>query len=49
MLAQSIERRADEHTGNGADENGRPLASGVYLYRLRAGGHILTRKLLLLR
>ncbi len=34
---------------DGRDKNGRPLASGVYLYRLRAGGHTAVRRLLILR
>ena len=34
---------------NGRDDRGRPLASGVYLYRLVTGERIQTRKLTLLR
>ena len=34
---------------NGRDDDGRPLASGVYLYRLNAGGRQILRKLLLVR
>ena len=34
---------------NGLDAEGRPLASGIYLYRLATDFGILTRKLLLLR
>ena len=34
---------------NGRDGAGRPLASGVYLYRLVTDGSVQTRKLTLLR
>ena len=34
---------------DGRDDEGRPLASGVYLYRLVTGESVLTRKLTLLR
>ena len=34
---------------DGRDQRGRPLATGLYLYRLTGGEGALTRKLLLLR
>lgn len=34
---------------NGIDSNQRKVSSGVYLYRLRVGSYILTRKMLLVR
>jgi flagellar hook assembly protein FlgD len=36
-------------TWNGRDANGRPVASGVYFYRLSAGDTRLVRKMVLLR
>ena len=45
------QRDAGEHTvrWDGRDDAGRPLASGVYLYLLRAGSHTDARKLVILR
>jgi hypothetical protein len=36
-------------TFDGRDDDGRPLASGVYLYRLESGGAKLTHKMVLLK
>ena len=54
---QRVRMLADGHYGaglqrvrwDGRDEDGRPAASGVYLYRIRADNRIQTRKLLLLK
>jgi len=34
---------------NGRDSNGKPAASGVYLYRLEAGGSAETKRMMLVR
>ncbi len=42
---------AGEYTAvwNGSDASGRPVASGIYFYRVRAGDEIQTRKMMLLK
>jgi serine protease AprX len=49
-LAEGIESPG-EYTArwNGRNDRGDPVASGVYFYRLRASGQVLTRKLVLIR
>ncbi|MBI4232913.1 MAG: T9SS type A sorting domain-containing protein [Chloroflexi bacterium] len=44
-------RGAGEHAvrWDGRDGSGHELTSGTYLYRLRAGGQVETRKLVLVR
>jgi flagellar hook assembly protein FlgD len=44
-------QEAGEHTAvwNGTDDNGRALASGVYLYRLETNGKSVTRKCVLMK
>ena len=57
MLGQRIRTlvQAEQTSGryevvwDGLDEAGRPAASGLYVYQLRAGAFIASRKMLLLR
>ena len=57
FMGQKVKKLVQEAQGagtyrtawNGHNDDGRTLASGVYLYRLRAGEYVQTRKLLLLR
>jgi len=34
---------------NGADEKGKPIASGVYLYKMRIGNYVSTKKMILMK
>ena len=49
LVAKELAAGAHRVTWDGRDESGRELASGMYLYRLRAGERKQTRKLLLLQ
>ena len=49
LLEQELAPGEYRFTWDGRNESGRVLASGVYLYRLRAGDFVQTRKLILLR
>jgi predicted GH43/DUF377 family glycosyl hydrolase len=48
-VLEDAEKAAGEYaqTWDGRDENKKPVASGVYVYRLQAGKQVLNRKLLL--
>ena len=49
LLQQTLAAGPHALTWDGRNREGRPVASGVYLYRLRAGDQVQTRRLLLLR
>ena len=57
VLGRPVRRLVAEHQGagphlvtwDGADDDGHPVASGVYLYRLEAGEERLSRRLVLVR
>jgi len=34
---------------DGLNDRGDQVASGIYIYRLQAGGHVLSRRMLLVR
>ena len=49
MRNQYLEAGLHTLTWDGRDDQGRPLASGIYLYRLTFGDKALVRKMTLLR
>ncbi len=57
LLGQPVRRLVSEYQGagfhrvawDGTDDGGHPVASGVYLYRLKAGDQLLSRRLVLVR
>ncbi|RMD93419.1 MAG: T9SS C-terminal target domain-containing protein [Calditrichaeota bacterium] len=49
-LVHSFQRAGQYRvTWDGRDRYGQPVASGIYLYRLEAGGQIQTRRMVLMR
>ncbi|MCP4549790.1 MAG: T9SS type A sorting domain-containing protein [bacterium] len=49
LVNERLEVGRHEVTWDGRDDTGHRQGSGLYLYRLEAGGHALTRKMLLLK
>ena len=57
VRGQCVRRLLDEHKSagyhrllwDGRDAEGRPVGNGLYLYQLRAGGFVHTRKMILLK
>lgn len=49
VFSGTLAAGSKEVSWDGRDSRGRPASSGVYFYRLNAGGRILTRKMLLLK
>ena len=49
LADEVLDAGAHEVTWDGVNDEGRPLASGVYFYRMRSGEYESTRKMILLR
>jgi flagellar hook assembly protein FlgD len=49
LLNENLPAGAQTVTWNGDDQTGRPVASGVYFYRLDADGRSLGKRMLLVK
>jgi hypothetical protein len=49
LVSGSLPAGKKRTSWDGTDGTGTPVGSGVYFYRLRADGHVLTRKMVLLK
>jgi len=49
LVSEELSPGTHTRVWNGLDATGNPVSSGVYLYRLNAGGAVLTRSMLLLK
>lgn len=45
----SLPMGTHKYVWNATDANGHPVVSGIYFYRLQAGDHVATRKMILMR
>jgi choice-of-anchor B domain-containing protein len=48
VVSRALAPGAHRVSWNARDDDGRALASGVYVYRIRAGAHVASRKLLII-
>ena len=49
LVSGMVEAGQHETSWNGRDELGRPVASGIYLYQLRSGDVVETRRMTVVR
>jgi hypothetical protein len=49
LVNGSVEGGLQVVTWDGTDAQGNPVSTGVYLYRLRAGNNVMTKKMILLK
>lgn len=49
LVDDVVGRGRQQHAWNGRDASGNPVSSGVYFYRLTAGGRTLTKKMVMIR
>ncbi len=49
LISGPVSKGRHEVAWNGRDDGGRPVGSGIFLYRLEVGGEIMTRRMVLLK
>ncbi|MCK5600323.1 T9SS type A sorting domain-containing protein [Candidatus Pacearchaeota archaeon] len=48
-MNEPLEAGYKQTTWDGTDFHGNPVSSGVYFYRLKTGGKVLSKKLVIIR
>ena len=49
LINDKLDEGSHQVVWDGKDENNQPVASGIYLYKLEAGGYSKTKKMILLK